>query len=105
MIAAMEGHRTAERRSLAYHRAVADRLEADPRIIDLARTRVLQWCTSGEVNAAYAESWKRLLELEVPELRALLVDESEQMTALRQVSPFSGAIDPRTRWQIWRSVE
>jgi hypothetical protein len=32
------------------------------------------------------------------------VDESEEARALRQVTPFAGAIDPRTRWRIWREV-
>lgn len=99
----MDGHRTAERRSLAYHRAIAARL-VDPGVIDRARDRVRQWSTRGDVSTYYVDAWRGLLDRPVAELAALLGEESEQMTALRQVSPFAGVLDPRTRWRIWRSV-
>lgn len=99
----MEGHRTAERRSLAYHRAIAARLH-QPDVLDRARERVRRWQTSHEVSAYYASAWSALLDKPLPELAGVLGDESEHMTALRQVSPFAGVLDPRTRWEIWRSV-
>jgi hypothetical protein len=105
MIVAMNGHRTAERRSLAYHKVIADRLATDQAALDDARARVVRWRRSGDVHARYADAWHELLQRPIEEVRASLVDDSEQMIALRQVSPFAGLIDPRRRWQIWRSVE
>jgi hypothetical protein len=99
----MEGHRTAERRSLAYHRAIASRL-VEPGVLELARQRVEQWHTTGAVSAYYVEAWQTLLARPLSEIASMLVDESQAMTALRQVSPFAGALDPRRRWEIWRSV-
>jgi hypothetical protein len=37
-------------------------------------------------------------------LCAALVDRSEEARGLRQVSPFAGVIDPRTRWAIHRRI-
>jgi hypothetical protein len=33
-----------------------------------------------------------------------LVDPSERGRALRQCTPFAGALDPRTRWRLWAQV-
>jgi hypothetical protein len=38
------------------------------------------------------------------ELQAALREPGERMTALRQVSPFAGALPPRERWRIWRET-
>lgn len=97
----MEGHRTAERRSLAYHRAIAERIGRDPSIVDAARERVRAW---RDVHARYVEAWREILARPSAEIAALLVEDSERMTMLRQVSPFAGVLDARTRWEIWRSV-
>lgn len=56
------------------------------------------------MHPRYAEAWRQILARSPAEIAALLGEESERMTMLRQVSPFAGALDPRTRWQIWRSV-
>ena len=100
----MIGHRTAELRSLAYHRAIADRIRADRSVLEAARQRVSGWRQSSTVHARYVEAWCRLLELPIDALVIRLVDDSEHMRDLRQVSPFAGALDARTRWRIWRSV-
>jgi hypothetical protein len=100
----MDRHRTAERRSLAYHGAIARRLAKEPQLVDKARERVEQWCTTRGVHPTYVTAWRQLLRGTPAEIAAALIDESEHMTALRQVSPFAGALDARTRWQLWRSV-
>lgn len=101
MILCVEGHRTAERRSLAYHRWVAERIGRDPSLVEAARARVDAW---RDVHPPYVEAWRQILMRPPAQIAASLVDESEYMTMLRQVSPFAGALDARTRWQIWRSV-
>lgn len=100
----MNAHRLAEERSLALHRAIADRLAEDPAVLDRARTRVQRWLATGEVHPHWAGEWQSILSRSVEEIRTALVDVSEHARALRQVTPFAGAIDPRTRWHIWREV-
>ncbi len=97
-------HRLAEERSLALHRAVAARLVERPEILDEARRRVERWIETGEVAAYYAEAWRKILGGSAEAVAETLTDESERARALRQVTPFSGVIDPRTRWRIWREV-
>jgi hypothetical protein len=101
MISCVDGHRTAERRSLAYHRVIAERIVDDPSVIAVARERVRSW---QGVHRRYVAAWGAIIARPVAEVAALLVEDSERMTMLRQVSPFAGVLDPRTRWQIWRSV-
>lgn len=100
----MNAHRLAEERSLALHRAVADKLVTEPEALERARARVRRWLESAEVSPHWARAWNEVLSRPLPEIRAFLVDESEGARALRQVTPFAGVIDPRTRWRIWREV-
>lgn len=97
-------HVLAEERSLALHRAIVDRIREDPSVVERARRRVQQWLDTGAVARYWAEEWEALLRRPVRDIFALLVDESEHARAMRQVTPFAGAIDPRTRWRIWREV-
>jgi hypothetical protein len=100
----VNAHRLAEERSLALHRAIADRLEGEPSILERARARVRRWLDTGAVAPHWARKWEVVLSRSTEEIRAFLVDEREEARALRQVTPFAGAIDPRTRWRIWREV-
>ena len=100
----MNAHRLAEERSLALHRAIAERLVAEPAVLISARARVRRWLETGEVHRHWATEWDAVLSRSVDEIRASLYDGSEHARALRQVTPFAGAIDPRTRWRIWRGV-
>ncbi len=97
-------HRLAEERSIAFHRAVAQRLREDPSLLQGARERIVAWKASGTLAEPYALAWTKLLEGSLESLLAFLVDEGEEARTLRQVTPFAGVIDPRARWQIWREV-
>ena len=99
----MDGHRTAERSSLAYHREIAARLRADARLIAVARSRIDGWRASS-MHPRWIADWTELLTLPVDELAHRLVDDSEHMTALRQTTPFAGILHARERWAIWRAV-
>lgn len=100
----MNPHRLAEERSIAYHRAIAAKLRADSRHLQRARERVEGWLATGEVHRTYAEAWNVLLGRPLDEIEARLEDPAEEMRALRQCTPFAGALDPRERWKIWREV-
>jgi hypothetical protein len=100
----MDGHELADARSLALHREVVERLALDPALIGRARDRVRRWIEDGSVPKPYARAWADLLELPFDDLRAAMLDEGERSRALRQVTPFAGFVDPRTRWRIWRET-
>jgi hypothetical protein len=94
----------AEARSLAAHQLIAERLATEPGLLDMARARVDSWLADGSVARAYALAWRELLGGDIPSIRCALVDDSERGRALRQCTPFAGAIDPRTRWRLWARV-
>jgi hypothetical protein len=100
----MDLHRLAEERSLAYHRRVATLLPQRPDLFAKAKQRAQTWATSGESHSPYAERWLALLEGRIEALLAALVDPSERARALRQATPFAGALDPRERWTLWKEV-
>ena len=86
------------------HRAIADKARHDPGVLARARERVEGWLRDGSVHRRYAEPWRRLLSSQPDEILKCLVDPGEAMRALRQCSPFAGALDPRERWRILRQV-
>jgi hypothetical protein len=100
----VDQHRLAEERSLAYHELVGARLITDNSVVLRARTRVEQWSKDGSVHERWVAAWRRLLTLAPAELQRALVERSDEANALRQVTPFAGVIDPRTRWRLWRDV-
>lgn len=97
-------HELAEERSLAYHRVLAGRLGAEPRLLELALARAQAWASSGDRSSPYARRWLSLLALPLEALAAAMVDPSEEGRVLRQATPFAGALDPRERWRLWREV-
>ncbi len=86
------------------HAAVAERLLADPGLVMQARARASTWLDDGSVARPYALAWHALLSRSLEELTRALLEDSERMHDLRQVSPFAGVLDPRTRWRIHREV-
>ena len=96
-------HRTAELRSIAFHRLVAERL--DKALVALARDRVERWLTDdGPVPALWAKRWLVLLDQPLPVIASALTEDSEKMRDLRQNTPFAGALTPRERWDILSDV-
>ena len=97
------GHERNDARSLEYHRVIASRLAGDSALLHAARSKLRAWRGDGSVHEYYIDSWERLLAMPVPQLISALIDPAQEANALRQVSPFSAALDPRERWTIWRS--
>lgn len=89
------GHRHAEQCSLAYHQLVARRLD-DVLVAD-ALIRLRRWRDEGRIHPRYADAWQRLLTGPRARLLRTLRADDEQAAALRQSSPFAGALDERER--------
>jgi len=99
----VDGHRTAERRSIAMHAEIASRL--DDAMVARARGRVDGWLRDGgPVPATAATAWRVLLDGPRDILADALVRDDETMRDLRQNTPFAGALAPRERWRIIREV-
>lgn len=89
------GHRTAELRGLAYHRAIADRLD-DATIAD-ALVQLRRWRDEGRIHPRYADRWAELLTGPRKQLVELLRADDDHAAVLRQSSPFAGMLDERER--------
>ncbi|MHB8876034.1 MAG: hypothetical protein ACYC8T_20280 [Myxococcaceae bacterium] len=100
----MDPHRLAEERSIALHARIAELLREDPTLLQAARSRVEEWSRTGAVAERYIAGWRQLLSSPVEELCRSLVDRGEHARALRQATPFAGALGSRERWKIRRAV-
>lgn len=100
----MDLHRLAEERSIAYHRAIAERLRDHPDILENARERVQGWLTSRDRERFYVQKWAEILKGDVTSVAAFLVERCELAIELRQSTPFAGALQPEERLRIWREA-
>lgn len=96
------GHDTADRRSLAYHRAVADRL--DDGLVADARDRVDRLEAGGHIASRYAAAWRELLDRPLAQVGEALVEDTQAARDLRQSSPFAGVLNEHERRQIIETV-
>jgi hypothetical protein len=95
-------HRRADRRSLAYHRAVAKRLRRP--MVDAARRQIWQWQREGRIDDRYASDWLDILNRPVPEVRRALRSDAAKMRDLRQSSPFAGTLTEAERRKIFAEI-
>src|ERR1043166_2437008 len=102
---AMDPHSLHDHRSLEIHRLVAERIRADPGVLDVARKRVAEWQRTPTMNPKHPMAWSQLLSGPIDRLLEVLVSPSEAATELRHVSPFAGVVDMATRERIWREVK
>jgi hypothetical protein len=98
----MRTHDWIERRSLALHSAVAEKLEADPTLVAAARENLVRWIRASP-SPALAE-WDRLLATTpIAGLVQLLRSPAQDAVRLRQSSPFAGLLSPPERQAILRA--
>ena len=99
-------HHRIDRRSLALDVAVQREFLKDPaRVRQIAVENLERWAKQG-FESLPNEDWMVILEtLSDEELSALLIDESEKATELRQSSPFVGIITEEGRLEIFRKYE
>ena len=97
------GHGTAEARSLAYHRAVAQRL--DRATVEQARHRLHRWQREGRIDPRYAETWEQLLGGPLSRVRGVISEDSQTSRDLRQNSPFAGTLTTQERRRVLDAVE
>jgi hypothetical protein len=96
--------------ALAYHRAVAERLRAEPEaVLERARRNLHRWAEGdafGPGELASLEEWRRILgEADVDRLIEIMTDLSGEGQRLRSSSPFVGALSPEERLEILAACE
>ncbi|MBI2343832.1 MAG: helix-turn-helix transcriptional regulator [Deltaproteobacteria bacterium] len=92
-----------DRRSLAYHRVVAEKLRRDP-VVGLKRAKetLEKMHREHPGTEALCKRWRMWLALPTEELLARLLDPGVPAREMRQVTPFAGVLTPKERAQILR---
>ena len=82
-------------------REIVARIDADPtrRGFEHAKDVCRRWVARGNVPA---REWLIILQRPWEEVRAVLLDESDEGQRLRQNDPFCGVLTPQERWAIYR---
>lgn len=96
------GHDVVDRRSLAFHRLIASKIEAEPKLVEVASRNIDRWKRQGRTGGYLAE-WERVLRSGVGEVVRVLRSTGERATRLRQSSPFVGILAKEERDGILRA--
>ena len=96
-------HDAIDNRSLTMARRIAAKIDRDPARegLEHARKVCARWVGQGNVPA---KEWMAILQRPWPEIRGILLDDSEEGRRLRQNDPFCGILTPAERWEIYREA-
>jgi hypothetical protein len=96
-------HDCIDRRSLTMARRIAATIDRDPtrQGLEHAREVCARWVEKGNVPA---KEWLAILQRPWPEIRSILLDDSEEGRRLWQNDPFCGILTPVERWEIYREA-
>ena len=101
MATAYTGHERIDQRSIALHRAIAEKLRAHPELLQIARDNLARLTQKAGRSQPYWDAWIEILARPLPEILPQLTEDSERMRALRQATPFAGVLSPAERWAIY----
>ena len=96
------GHPEIDRRALALARLAAARIDRDPALVQAGLDNIERWAqrNGGYLPRAHAE-WKALIERHSwPELRRMLLEESDEGQRLRSSHPFKGIVTAEERARV-----
>lgn len=97
-------HRLLEARSLAMHAVIAQKIERDPKLLDVPRNNLKRWITRWEDAApAWYHEWRGIMDRPWPEIAGIITEPSEQGARLRQSSPFAGVLSAAERKRIYEA--
>lgn len=97
-----DAHRSAELRSLAYHRALAPRLRRP--MVDEAQRKLRRWRGEGRIDPRYVQGWEEIFALPMGEIRRAITADDERGRDLRQNSPLAGLLSEPERRKILEEV-
>lgn len=92
-------HTQLDRRSLMMHRSIAQRLRADPALLEVARGNMARWNC---VERGWWREWSVILQQPLEEIVAVLERDDEEACRLRQSSPFAGILSAQEVWELKR---
>ena len=101
-------HIRIDERSIALHRAVAERIRGNPKLMEEAvknlQRYLQQFFSEGRKPVSSLLEWQELLENQsLEQVLEFMVSDSERARRLRQSSPFAGILTPQERWRIYET--
>lgn len=91
-------HRVADLHSLAYHQAVAARLQRP--MVEEARRKLGRWEEERKIDPHHAQAWREVFALPMEGLRKAITADDEAGRDLRQNSPLAGLLTEAERRRI-----
>ncbi len=89
--------------SLELGRRTAARLRQQPDLLQLAHDNLARWSrlNSGSPSLLRCyDEWRKILDVSLDEICAVLTADSEEGRRLRQNSPFAGILSAREVWEV-----
>lgn len=93
-----------DKRSLALHRLIAEKIRNDPALFDKAQATLARWrkiVHSG--SQPYLAEWERLVADGIEASLAMATEDTARATALRKSSPFAGVLTEPERLEFLRT--
>ena len=94
------GHPHIDARSFDMARIVVERIDADPSLVKVAHENLERWRRLHETLGRAVEEWEQILKRPWSEIRAILLDESDEGQRLRSTHPFRGIVTEEERLAI-----
>jgi hypothetical protein len=103
----MRSHQWINQRSLALDRLIAEKVAAQPKLLQRAVQTLERWIAQREPHPpAVLLEWRQILrERSFTDVLTLLRSDSEDAHRLRQSSPFCGILRPEERQAVFREYE
>ena len=96
----VRGHPHIDARSLDLARLTASKIDADPSLIAIAHDNIERYCQRQKHLPRSQTEWLEILERPWPEIRAILLEESDEGQRRRSSSPFKGLSTETERHEI-----
>ena len=100
----MTSHSQIDERSRFLAEEVVRKIDADPHGLAHARALCARWLASSSASPDL-KRWQGILTRPWAEIRAHLLDPSEEGIRLRQSSPFCGVLSPSERWRVFKEFK
>jgi hypothetical protein len=101
-------HSFLDRRSLAFHVAIAEKLRSDPKLLEKIHDRLRVMLSDERVSISTRDAYREWLDVierhSFEEVLSLLLDPSEEGVRRRQATPFAGILSRAEREAIARKM-
>src|SRR5258708_8775673 len=101
-------HSLLDKRSLAFHVAIAEKLRSDPKLLEKVRDRLRRMLSDERVSISTRDAYREWLDVieqhSFEEVLSLLLDPSEEGVRLRQATPFARILSRAEREAIARKI-